>query len=351
MHPLLTTRRLALYLLAWTPVIAMLAAASRAAGAPVWARLAVYAPACVLFAFVCLSPWQICRARPLTPANAVGLAVTFTAAGFVGGCLLAGAAAAIAYSIGQPAIVSGNLAAALVAGGTLAYLLSAGVHYTALGVEASLQADKRIAEAKTLAREAELQALRLQINPHFLFNSLHSISALATLDGARAREMCLRLAEFLRSSLGLGGRELIPLRDELALARAYLDVERVRFGDRLQVEMEIAPECEECAVPALLLQPLVENAVKHGIGGLIEGGAIRLAASRSDGKVSITVRNPFDPEMPAPAQTGLGLENVRRRLRVRYGTDASMQAGPREGVYVVELRLPCESPMASMRRA
>ena len=104
-------------------------------------------------------------------------------------------------------------------------------------------------------------------------------------------------------------------------------------------------------MPALLLQPLVENAVKHGIGGLIEGGAIRLAASRSDGKVSITVRNPFDPEMPAPAQTGLGLENVRRRLRVRYGTDASMQAGPREGVYVVELRLPCESPMASMRRA
>src|SRR5579885_1345139 len=211
MHPLLTTRRLALYLLAWTPVIAMLAAASRTAGAPVWARLAVYAPACVLFAFVCLSPWQICRARPLTPANAVGLAVTFTAAGFVGGCLLAGAAAAIAYSVGRPAIVSGNLAAALVAGGTLAYLLSAGVHYTALGVEASLQADKR-------------------------------------------------------------------------------------FGERLRVEMEIAPECEECAVPALLLQPLVENAVKHGIGGLIEGGAIRLAASRSDGKVSITVRNPFRSE-------------------------------------------------------
>jgi LytS/YehU family sensor histidine kinase len=235
--------------------------------------------------------------------------------------------------------------------GVLLYLLSAGLHYAALAVEASHAAERRAAEARTLAREAELQALRAQINPHFLFNSLHSIAALATIDGARAREMCVRLSGFLRGTLALAGRESIPLREELALARGYLHVEQVRFGPRLRVEEEIEPLCEDCAVPALLLQPLVENAVKHGIAGLVEGGSIRLAARRSGASVSITVENAFDPETPAPHNLGLGLAHVRRRLQVRYGEDAVLQAGPADGVYRVRLRLPCESPMASSSRA
>jgi LytS/YehU family sensor histidine kinase len=128
-------------------------------------------------------------------------------------------------------------------------------------------------------------------------------------------------------------------------------VEQVRFGQRLRVEEEIEPACEDCAVPALLLQPLVENAVKHGIAGLVEGGSIRLAARRSGGWVSITVENAFDAETPASHRMGMGLAHVRRRLRVRYGEDAVFQAGPSDGVYRVVLRLPCESPMASSSRA
>jgi LytS/YehU family sensor histidine kinase len=205
----------------------------------------------------------------------------------------------------------------------------------------------------------------MQINPHFLFNCLHSISALATQDGARAREMCVRLADFLRGSLGLGLRESIPLSEELGLARSYLEVERVRFGARLRVEEEIESGCEDCAVPALLLQPLVENAVKHGIAGLVDGGSIRLAVRRGVGVVTIAVENGFDPEMPPPSKSGMGLKHVRRRLQVRYGDDAEMEAGPvqpppappvpaaepAEGVYRVVLRLPCGSPMASSSRA
>jgi LytS/YehU family sensor histidine kinase len=191
----------------------------------------------------------------------------------------------------------------------------------------------------------------MQINPHFLFNSLHSIAALATVDGARAREMCVRLAGFLRGSLGLGDRESIPLREELALARSYLEVEQARFGARLQVEEDIEPACEDCAVPALVLQPLIENAVKHGIAGLVEGGRIKLSARRRGADVSITVENAFDPDMPAPRNMGLGLAHVRRRLQVRYGEDAVFDAGPRGGVYRVALRFPCESPMASSSRA
>ena len=125
----------------------------------------------------------------------------------------------------------------------------------------------------------------------------------------------------------------------------------MRFGPRLRVEEEIQAACADCPVPALLLQPLVENAVKHGIAGLVEGGSIRLAAHRSGASVSITVENAFDPETPAPHNMGLGFAHVRRRLQVRYGEDASFQAGPANGVYRVVLHLPCESPMASSNRA
>src|SRR6185436_18911903 len=112
-------------------------------------------------------------------------------------------------------------------------------------------------------------------NPHFLFNCLNSISALTASDAARAREVCVRLSEFLRNTLGLGERESIPWKEELELARTYLEVERVRFGARLQVEMDVDDACVECKVPPLVLQPLVENAIKHGIATLVEGGTVR----------------------------------------------------------------------------
>jgi hypothetical protein len=370
MHPLLASRRrVLLYLLAWTPILALLVYVTSAYGAASWQdAAAALAPACALYAFVCLSPFYVCRSRPLSLARTSGLAGTFGAAALAGGLTFAGAAWLSMRALGQSVAFHGierDLTPHLAAWfgmGVLLYLLSVGLHYAALAAETSREAERRAAEARTLAREAELQALRMQINPHFLFNCLHSISALATQDGARAREMCVRLAAFLRGSLGLGLRESIPLREELALARSYLDVERVRFGARLRVEEEIESACEDCAVPALLLQPLVENAVKHGIAGLVDGGAIRLAVRRSGAAVVITVENGFDPEMPAASKTGMGLKHVRRRLQVCYGDDAEMDAGPlqrppapdaesAQGVYRVVLRLPCESPMASSSRA
>ena len=332
MHPLLATRaRVVLYVAAWVPLAALLAYLSKAP--PV-----ALAPACVVFAFACLSPWYICRVRPLQLAEMTRLAVTWTAASICGGGLLAGAAWFAARLFRQAPPNPGVLAGL----GAILYLLSAGLHYTALAAEVSRAAEQQAAEARTLARDAELQALRMQINPHFLFNSLHSISALATQDGARAREMCVRLSEFLRSSLSLGGHESILLAEELALARSYLAVEQVRFGSRLKVVEQVGEGCERCTIPALLLQPLVENAVKHGIAGLLQGGEIRLAVARSEEHVLVTVENAFDPDAPTPARLGMGLAHVRRRLEVRYGGQARCDAGPRDGVYRVELRFPCE---------
>src|SRR5207245_11137369 len=148
--------------------------------------------------------------------------------------------------------------------GALLYLLSVALHYVLLSLESSKQAETREQEARTLAREAELKALKAQINPHFLFNSLHSISALTTVDSGRARDMCIRLSDFLRNSLRLGERITIPFSEELALARTYLDVEQVRFGQRLRVAQDIEEGCSDCELPPLLVQPLVENAIKHG---------------------------------------------------------------------------------------
>ena len=349
MHPILASRRrLLVYLLAWIPILALLVWVAWASGGVSWQdATAVLAPACLVYAFACLSPWYICQTRPLRLSGLPYLLPTWGAAAAAVGLVLVGSARVAVYLLERAA----PQLAPLFGMGVLLYLLSAGLHYAALAVEASRAAERRAAEARTLAREAELQALRAQINPHFLFNSLHSIAALATMDGARAREMCVRLSGFLRGILGLGDRESISLREELAMARSYLEVEQVRFGQRLRVEEEIEPACEDCAVPALLLQPLIENAVKHGIAGLVEGGSIRLAARRCGDAVSITVENAFDPETPAPHTMGMGLTHVRRRLQVRYGEDAAFHAGPSGGIYRVVLRLPCESPMASSSRA
>jgi LytS/YehU family sensor histidine kinase len=344
-----------LYLLAWVPLLALLVYVMWASGGITWIdAVVVLAPSCLVYAFACLSPWYICSTLPFGPDRWPSIAMTFGMAStacslvLVGGAWLTASAIAqtVASMAGLEQRLHGHLAL-LFGMGVLLYLLSSGLHYAALAVETSHEAERQAAEARTLAREAELQSLRNQLNPHFLFNSLHSISALATQDGARAREMCIRLADFLRSSLGLGSRESIPLREELALARSYLEVEHVRFGERLRVVEEVAAACQECTVPALLLQPLVENAVKHGVAGLVEGGAIRLAVEQSGGAVSITVENGFDPDMPVPRRLGMGLSHVRRRLEVRYGEQASFDAGVYGRVYRVVLRFPCESPIAS----
>jgi hypothetical protein len=344
-------------MLAWLPVLVLLAfVAASSGGLAWWQELAPLTPACVVFAFACLSPWYLCRALPLHRVGWVNLLFTFGAAAAAGSLVFVGSVKLVALALAEFVPAWNSTGAAdrplplLFGMGVLLYILSAGLHYASLSAEESRAAENRAAEARTLAREAELQALKMQINPHFLFNSLHSIAALATQDGPRARDMCIRLSDFLRSGLGLGDRESIPLREELALARSYLDVERVRFGDRLRVEEAIDADCEDCGVPALVLQPLVENAVKHGIAGLVEGGSIRLEARRQQGGVCIAIENPFDPDAPAPRRTGLGLAHVRRRLRVRYGEAAVFEPSSREGLYRVVLLLPCDSPMARISR-
>jgi two-component system, LytTR family, sensor histidine kinase AlgZ len=226
--------------------------------------------------------------------------------------------------------------------GVLLYLLAAALHTVLWAFEASREAERRRMEAQVLAREAELKALRAQLDPHFLFNALNSVSALVTTDPKRAREMCAHVGEFLRGALGLADRAGHPLAEELRLLRAFLTIERVRFGDRLSLTEEVDPSAVTCVVPPLLLQPLVENAVKHGISTVLHGGTIVLDARRDGDTLRIALTNPFESEGEERGGAGLGLANVRRRLEARWGTKASLSERREGGRFHVELAVPAE---------
>jgi LytS/YehU family sensor histidine kinase len=226
--------------------------------------------------------------------------------------------------------------------GCLFYVFSVAYHYVAMAQDAARAVEMQVMQTSVLARDAELRALRAQINPHFLFNSLNSISALTSIDGARAREMCLLLADFLRLTLGMGEKTVIPFSEELDLLEKFMAIEKVRFGARLRMEEKIDDRAKRCIIPALLLQPLLENAVSHGIASMEDGGMIRLEASVRDGRLAISVENDRDEEAPVRKRNGVGLKNVRNRLEARYGKEATFRADADEDKFRVSMSLPAE---------
>jgi two-component system, LytTR family, sensor histidine kinase AlgZ len=224
--------------------------------------------------------------------------------------------------------------------GIFFYMLSVALNYAMIAQKSTIAAQARALESDVRARDAELNALKAQINPHFLYNSLNSISALTSIDAARAREMCVLLADFLRATLGVGEKRAISLREELALLEKYCAIEKIRFGNRLAFEEEIQEEANACMLPPLLLQPLVENAVVHGIAQLAEGGWIRLRAVRNSERLAVTVENSWDPEAHSTRRNGLGLKNVQRRMETSFGKAAHIQTQAEDEVFRVTLSLP-----------
>jgi LytS/YehU family sensor histidine kinase len=245
----------------------------------------------------------------------------------------------VAGVLGAGALYAGRRPLLFVIGALLFWLASI-LHYLLIAFEASQEAERRALEQTLLTRDAELKALRAQIDPHFLFNSLHSISALTASDPAAARRMCLLLADFLRDTLRLASNRSISLGEEFALADRYLEIERVRLGSRLNVERKTDPEVAACLVPPLLLQPLVENAIVHGIGGLVDGGTIRIEAHRGAHTLTITLENPCDPDRPRRGRPGLGLELLKNRVITQFGADGTVDVDERSGRFRVEVRIP-----------
>jgi len=349
MHPILGRfRQLGLYLLAWIPLGGILMYLLLRAGESWTVAAALTLPLCVIYAFLCLAAWYPCRATPVEKSSFLKLVLTHFTAAMIVSTLWLQLAKGLAAGLtrwggfaGLESRASGYLPLLWVTG-VLLYVLSVTLHYVFLAEQAAREAQERALEAQVLARDAELKALRAQVNPHFLFNCLHSISALTSGDATKAREMCILLADFLRTTLRVGRQETITLEEELALIRGYLAIEKVRFGARVTMEEQVEKETMGLHLPPLLLQPLVENAIRHGIANLPEGGVIALSAHRNLNTVSIVVENTFDPDTPSSLKTGLGLDNVRQRLHTRYGNDADVTVKTENSLFTVRLRVPMQ---------
>jgi hypothetical protein len=349
MHPVLADRkRLALYLLVWTLLAFLLALLTMEPGRVTFAPAMVLTlPPTIVYAFICLAAWYPSRAMPLQIARAPSLLVTH----FLGALVLSGVWVLLFRLWAQllDRIRGGSANMEIVAArsfvfiviGALLYLLAVAFHYLLLALERTRAVERREMEVKVLAREAELKVLKAQLDPHFLFNSLNSISSLCGSNPSSARTLTTLLAEYLRKSLRFGSAESITLSEELELALSYLAIERIRFGPRLEVEQQIDEDVRGYRVPPLLLQPLVENAVTHGIGNLIDGGVVRIAATRGDRFVRIDVENRCDPDRPAARRgEGIGLANTKRRVTAFYEAGARVEVWNEPGHFRVTLALP-----------
>ncbi|HJQ39281.1 MAG TPA: histidine kinase [Thermoanaerobaculia bacterium] len=343
MHPILADRkRLALYLVTWCLFALLLALVAMEPGrAELRDALLLTLPPTIVYAFICLAAWYPTRALPLERARATSLIPAHLAAAIALSALWFAMFLFLARVLGEEtedAVMS--RAAVFLVTGVLLYLIAVAFHYVLVAMEKSRVVEQREMTVKLLAREAELKALKSQLDPHFLFNSLNSISALCGSNPSSARTLTTLLAEYLRKSLRIGSADAITLSEELELASSYLAIERIRFGPRLEFEQNIDESVRSYRVPPLLLQPLVENAVTHGVGHLLDGGVVRIHAARDGERVHITVENRCDPDRPSSRGEGIGLANTRRRIAAFYGEGARIKVAEEENRFRVDLSLP-----------
>lgn len=213
-----------------------------------------------------------------------------------------------------------------------------------LFISATRLAEKASSQSKleALVREAELKMLRSQINPHFLFNSLNSISSLTVTNPPGAREMIVKLSDFMRYSLSSRNDQPVTLHNEMESLRLYLEIEKVRFRERLVIKEDIEPECLAALLPGLLLQPLYENAVKHGVYESTGTVVINTSAKKEGDKVVVTISNTVDPDSVVTRKgAGIGLKNVRTRLELFFGEESELEVIRKEDSFTVNMKFPC----------
>lgn len=218
-------------------------------------------------------------------------------------------------------------------------IFAAGVALT-LSFFAIQERERSLAEARAMAQEAQLAALRLQINPHFLFNALNAVTALIGVGRTRdAQAVVSRLSDFFRSTLQGRADDLVTLEEELEVIEAYLEIEATRFGARLDVTIEAPEELRASLVPYFILQPLVENAIKHGVAQSARPVSVAVEAARGPAGLRLSVRDD-GAGGPSAMGAGVGLKNLEARLRAVFGADYRFQAGRRDGAFVAEIDCP-----------
>lgn len=357
MHPILSHwRRLFLFqcglalvggLLAWFLVEMQFAS---------WAGALLFAlPALLLYGFMLTSAYYVCRSLPFSVRKALqvvwvfGGATLLSSLAWIGFCLLWNSLSSNLGIIGTGIQFTNQVAIFLFCLGCVFYVISLLAHDVLIAFENIRAVERQQAATQVLARDAELQLLRSQINPHFLFNSLNSISALTTFDAEAARAMTIELGDFFRKTLAVSERKTIPLAEEIALCEHFLAIEKIRFGEKLITQFHIDPATLDAQVPPMFLQPLIENSIKHGIYHLSQGGTIHLNSVMRDGDLYIVMSNPIDQSSLITATsrmrgTGTGLKNIKARFENFYGDKASVSWQLLSSSFNVDIKIPLEFP-------
>ncbi len=220
------------------------------------------------------------------------------------------------------------------------YVCSVGVYYAISFYDSLQQKQVHEMQLKALVKEAQLNELRAQLHPHFLFNSLNSINSLTISNPAKAGKMIIHLSEFLRYSLSRKGHSMTDYEKEMYHVKQYIEIEKVRFGDRLEFQFNDENAPVEWPLPLMLLQPLIENAVKHGVNNSGEKVHIHLTAFIENGRLVVRIENNFDSDAVQEKGTGTGLNNVKERLNLVYGDSSFMEIRKDNNLFSVTLKIP-----------
>lgn len=224
--------------------------------------------------------------------------------------------------------------------GYLFYTALVSLYYVMIYFNDLQEKEKEESELKSLIKEAELKALKFQINPHFIFNSLNSIASLTISAPERARDMTIKLSEFLRYSFAQGSGAISKLAHELENVRKYLEIEKVRFGNKIIISENIQPECLNFEIPSLILQPIAENAVKYGVYESVEPVVISLSTRLEEKYLSIYIANNYDINSIPRKGSGVGLKYVKERLRLTYNIDGLLETKNENGMFEVQIFVP-----------
>ncbi len=227
--------------------------------------------------------------------------------------------------------------------GFLFYLVIVSISYLIIYYTQFQEKALKETELNSLVNEAELKSLKYQINPHFIFNSLNSISSLTITDPDKAREMTIKLSGFLRNTLSKNEKQKAKLYDELANVKLYLDIEKIRFEDKFEYVEEVGEECGKIEVPNMILQPLFENAIKYGVYESIEKVIINISCKREGEYLKINVENNFDPESVANKGEGIGLSNIKNRLKLIYNQNNLITIEKNKNKFSVNIFIPLEN--------
>ena len=224
--------------------------------------------------------------------------------------------------------------------GILFYIVIVAVDYVIIYYNNFQEKQIKEVELNALVKEAELKSLKYQINPHFIFNSLNSISSLTISDPHKAQEMTIKLSAFLRSTLSKNEKQKSKLSEEISNAKLYLDIEKVRFDEKFEFVEEVEKECKDKEVPSMILQPLFENAIKHGVYESLEKVTIKMKCHSEKEYFKITVENTFDPEAVPRKGEGIGIKNIQNRLKLIYNHDNLVTTEKLNNLFRVNIFIP-----------